>query len=339
MSKQDFRHIYFYEFKLGRNAAQTARNINEVWGENSINESTVQRWFQKFRLGDFDLHDDAGRGRHSVIDDDNLRSLVEAHPTQTTREIAEQLSVNHSTVVRHLDKIGKVKKLDKWVPHNLNINQKNQRYEICSNLLLRNKTDPFLDRIVSCDEKWIRYDNRHRSGQWLDKDEAPHQFPKPNLHQKKIMVTVWWCTAGIIHYNFLKPGETITAVTYCHEIDEMHRKLTSLCPALVNRKGPILQHDNARPHVAQETLKKLNELGYETLPHPPYSPDLAPTDYHIFKHLEHFLREQLLNDREHAENAFREFVESRTSDFYDKGIKKLISRWQKCVNCYGAYFD
>ena len=43
MSKQEFRQIYFYEFKLGRSAAQTGRNINEILGQVSINECTVQR--------------------------------------------------------------------------------------------------------------------------------------------------------------------------------------------------------------------------------------------------------------------------------------------------------
>ena len=43
-----------------------------------------------------------------------------------------------------------------------------------------------------------------------------------------------------------------------------------------SRKGPIL-HNNAWSHVAQPVLQKLNELGYEVLPHPPYSPDLVPT--------------------------------------------------------------
>ncbi|UYV80338.1 hypothetical protein LAZ67_18002516 [Cordylochernes scorpioides] len=55
------------------------------------------------------------------------------------------------------------------------------------------------------------------------------------------------------------------------------------------RKGPIHLHVNARPHVSMITRQKLNELGYETLDHPPYSPDLSPTDYHFFKHLANFL--------------------------------------------------
>ena len=50
----------------------------------------------------------------------------------------------------------------------------------------------------------------------------------------------------------------------------MHKKLAVMCLAMVNRKTPMLLHDNARPHVAQQTLDKLNELKIETVPHPLY---------------------------------------------------------------------
>ena len=336
MSKEEFRQIYFYEFKLGHSAAQTARNINEVWGQGSINESTVQRWFQTFHHGDFSLENKDGRGRPSGIDNDLLKTLVEENSRATVfRELAKDLGA----ISEHLNQIGKSKKLDKWVPHELNENQKNRRYEICSSLLLRNRNVPFLDCIVTCDEKWILYDNRRRSAQWLGRSEPPKQFPKRLLHQKKVMVTVWWTAAGLIHHNFLNPGETITAETYCKEIDEMHAKLRQMSPALVNRKGPILLHDNARPHVARSTLQKLNELGYETLPHPAYSPDLSPTDFHFFKHLEIFLQGKVFKDQTAAKNAFEEFIVSRSSEFYATGINKLVSHWQKCVDSDGSYFN
>ncbi|KOC64354.1 Histone-lysine N-methyltransferase SETMAR, partial [Habropoda laboriosa] len=135
-------------------------------------------------------------------------------------------------------------------------------------------------------------------------------------------------------YNFLKPGEAVTAVKYCHEINKMHKKLKDLCPILVNLKGSILLHNNARPHVSQITVQKLNELGYETLPHPSYSPDLSPTDYHLFNHLENFLREKNFKTQAAAENAFEDFIDSRTPEFYNTGIKKLVLRWQN-----GSYFD
>ncbi|KOC69850.1 Histone-lysine N-methyltransferase SETMAR [Habropoda laboriosa] len=69
-------------------------------------------------------------------------------------------------------------------------------------------------------------------------------------------------------------------------------KLSLIRPALVNRKGSILLHDNARPHVSLITVQKLNDLEYETLQHPPYSPDFSPTDYHLFKHFNHFIKKK-----------------------------------------------
>ena len=63
-----------------------------------------------------------------------------------------------------------------------------------SSLSLCNK-EPFLDQIVTCDEKWILYDNQQWLAQWLDQEEAPKHFPKSNLHHKKVMVTVWWPAA------------------------------------------------------------------------------------------------------------------------------------------------
>ena len=120
-------------------------------------------------------------------------------------------------------------------------------------------------------------------------------LPKAKLAPpKKVMVTVWWYSACLTHDSFLNPGETITSENYVQQIDEMHQKLQCLQPVLVNRKGPILLHDNVQLHNAQ-VLQKLNKLGYEVLPHPPYSLDLLPTIYHFFKHLDKvFARKMLL---------------------------------------------
>uniref|UniRef100_A0A0N5BU43 HTH_48 domain-containing protein n=1 Tax=Strongyloides papillosus TaxID=174720 RepID=A0A0N5BU43_STREA len=277
LSKRDIRAIMLYEFKRGTNAAKTTQEINGTFGEDLVSLSTVKRWFRKFKEGSENLENEERGSPGSVLDNDELRKVVEANPRTTVRELAEELNVSKSTISNHLKEIEKTKKLDKWVPHELNDYQKLCRYKVCSSLILRNKNDPFLSRLITCDEKWILYDNRKRSGQWLDKDEAPKLFPKPKLSSKKLMVSVWWSAAGIIHYEFLKPGETIDSVSYCQLIEKMHQKLSQKRPAVVNRKGPILLHDNAKSYVSKMTLQKLCELGYETLPHPPYSPDFSPT--------------------------------------------------------------
>src|SRR5689334_1112966 len=94
------------------------------------------------------------------------------------------------------------------------------------------------------------YDNRKRKGEWLDKDEAPKPFPKPDLHPRKIMLSVWWSSKGMIHYSFLPKGKTIDSDRYVQEAAEMLKKLQKVDPYLANRKGPILLQDNARAHVS-----------------------------------------------------------------------------------------
>ena len=71
----------------------------------------------------------------------------------------------------------------------------------------------------------------------------------------------------------------------------------------------------------------------------PYSPDLSPTDYHFFKHLNNFLQGKCFHSQQEAKNAFQEFVESRSMDFYTTEINKLVSCWQNCVDCNGSYFN
>ena len=106
----------------------------------------------------------------------------------------------------------------------------------------------------------------------------------------------------------------------------MHQKLTRKQPALVNKKDPILLHDNARPHVSMITHWKLHKSNYEVLDHPLYSPDLSPTNFHFFKHFHNFLQEKFFRNPKDAETVFNEFVASRTTTFYDTGIKKLVSK-------------
>lgn len=68
----------------------------------------------------------------------------------------------------------------------MTVANKPKRLEVCTSLLARNKQEPLLYRIVTCDEKWVPYDNRKRSAQWLSKAQPAGRHPKPHLHTKKI---------------------------------------------------------------------------------------------------------------------------------------------------------
>jgi histone-lysine N-methyltransferase SETMAR len=77
---------------------------------------------------------------------------------------------------------------------------------------------------------------------------------------------------GIIHWELLPPDCTITADLYCQQLDRVAEKFKK------KQDRIYYLHDNARPHVAKSTGEKLLKLGWITVSHPPYSPDLPPTD-------------------------------------------------------------
>nr|CDS31077.1 Mariner Mos1 transposase [Hymenolepis microstoma]CUU99541.1 Mariner Mos1 transposase [Hymenolepis microstoma] len=83
----------------------------------------------------------------------------------------------------------------------------------------------------------------------------------------------------VIHYERLKPPENITgdAPEPCSR-----RKKNSHSTTRLGHDKAILQYDNTRPHVAKLVVKKYIEtLKWQILPHPPYSPGVAPSHFHL----------------------------------------------------------
>ena len=237
-------------------------------------------------------------------------------------------------VVWHLKQIGKVKKLKKWVPHELTANRK-IIFLKCHRLLFYATTNHFSIRLWHATKSEFHTTGNDQLSSWTNK-KLQRSFQSQTCNKK---VTVWWPTADPVHYSFLNPGKTIICEKYAPQISEMHQKLQHLQPALGNRKGPILLHDNAQQHVSPPALQKLNESDYEVLHHLPL------LTWHLTNWLPllqasrlHFAGKDFHSQQE-AENAFQEFIESPGVGFYTVGINKLISHWQKYVDCNGSYFD
>ena len=139
----------------------------------------MQWWFKKFCKGDESLEDEERSGQPSEVDHDQLWWSSYSFP----RSCRAQLNVTRSTVVRHLKQIGRVKKVDKWVPHELTKNLKHCHF--WSVIFSYSMKQQFLDWIVMCNEKWIVCDKQRWPAQWLDREKAPKHFTKPNLHYRK----------------------------------------------------------------------------------------------------------------------------------------------------------
>lgn len=117
-------------------------------------------------------------------------------------------------------------------------------------------------------------------------------------------------------------------------MDEIHGKLQHISPALVNRKGPILLPGSAQSYVAEPSQKKVNELDYHTLLHPPNLLELSETDCRYLNHLHQFSQEKIFN-----KSVLQDFIDSRTLELFFTGKHRLGFRWTKCVRCNGPHFD
>jgi [histone H3]-lysine36 N-dimethyltransferase SETMAR len=87
------------------------------------------------------------------------------------------------------------------------------------------------------------------------------------------------------------------------------------------------------------TKAKLHELGWEVLPHPAYSPDLAPSDYHLFWDLQHELDEQHFENDEDVKKWLQSYFDQKPRIFFDRGIRRLPTKWAQVINSNGEYIE
>ena len=107
------------------------------YGDNAIEESMARKWFSHFKEDCFDISDTPRSGRPPVFDEDHLDTLIHNYSRQCSRDLANVMNFDHSTIMQHLNSVGKVQKSGVWVLHALSQNHKNQRMAKCASLLAR----------------------------------------------------------------------------------------------------------------------------------------------------------------------------------------------------------
>ncbi|GFW47755.1 mariner Mos1 transposase [Trichonephila clavipes] len=170
-----------------------------------------------------------------------------------------------------------------------------------------------------------------------ERGEAVQTVAKPELAVRKVLLCIWRDWKGIIYYELLPYGQTLNSDIYCQQLDRLKLANDQKRPES-DRRGGEFHQDNARPHSSRLTRQNLWELGWEVLMHPPYSPYLAPSDYHLFLALQNFLNGKKLGSREDCENRLLEFLANKDQDFYERGIMKIPLKWQQIIQQNGTHF-
>jgi histone-lysine N-methyltransferase SETMAR len=173
----------------------------------------------------------------------------------------------------------------------------------------------------------VNVETKEQSKQWMHthSPKKPKEF-KQTLSVRKLMV------------EFVQQGTTATSEVYCETLKKVHRAIQNKrCGMLTS--GVVHIHDNAHVHTAAGTQALLEHFNWELFDHPPYSPNLALSNYHLFTYLKNWLGSQYFNNDEESMEGVKMWLSSQVADFYDTGIQKLIPQCDKCLNSGGDYVE
>jgi histone-lysine N-methyltransferase SETMAR len=132
---------------------------------------------------------------------------------------------------------------------------------------------------------------------------------------------------------------TVTSTTY-EDLLNNH-----LHPAIKSKRrrplstGVLLQHDNARFHTARSTVATIQDLSFECLQHPPYSPDLAPSDFRVFGPLKEAMGGKPFRSNEEVQQAVQEWLHSQPKQYFSRGMRAFPKRCNTCMERIGDYID
>ncbi|CAJ0966195.1 unnamed protein product, partial [Ranitomeya imitator] len=178
--------------------------------------------------------------------------------------------------------------------------QKKKRVDISIANLEKFQADKenFLSRFLTMDETWIHHfdpETKQQSMTWKRADEPMPKKFKVSSSAGKVMASVFWDAEGIIMVDYLEKGATITGSYYAEQIRRLREAIKEKRRGKL-RAGVLFHQDNALAHKAAVAMATIQEAGFELVEHPPYSPDLASSDFFLFPRLKEHLRGKKFDD-------------------------------------------
>jgi len=346
MEKLHFRFFIKAQVLLGNSNKDIHNDLKTAFGDRAPPYKTVSRWAKRFRDGREDVEDDPRSGRpitaHTLTNIEIVRRLIEDDPHTTYIEIEAQTLLSQGTICTIIHDSLKLRKITcRWVPHDLTEENRKERVAACrENLRMFKENKWRLCDVITGDESWIYWrqiGRKSSNASWIGEDESPKTVVRRNQFEPKTMVSVFYKTTGLVHVHFLNKGETIDANIYINNcLKPVVRAINELRPTsgTTNMK---FHHDNARPHVAQSVKSYLKREGFLTIRHPPYSPDLAPSDFWLFDYIKRNLTDH--TTQKSLEHEITAILQNIPKEEYLKTFNKWLERMELCIKNEGHYFE
>ncbi len=346
MSNIEYRAVIKFFTRKGLNAADISKELDNVYQDSAPSYRTVAKWVAEFKDPERGFEDAPRLGRPSTtITNENINAveqIVMRERQISVRRVADELGIPKSSVHEIMnDHLGMKKVCTRWVPKLLTPLQRANRVDCCEELLQDCEADPsnFFDRIVTGDECWIyHYDplTQAEAKVW----KKPGEQTPTRLRQKrsvgKLMMIIFWDKDGVLLIDYLPRGTTINGPYYASIIERLRSAILEKRRGKV-RHGVLLLHDNAPVHKCNIVQAAIRHAGFVELNHPAYSPDIAPSDYHLFSNLKKILRGKNFSSDDEAMTTVNDYLNDLDSEFFCTGIESLQGRWQRVLASGGEY--
>lgn len=340
------RYAIKFCVKLGKTATETLEMIKDAFKDAAMSRSTVFEWHKLFREGRELVEDDqrAGRPSTSRIDENvaKVKVLLDSNRRTNIRLVVDELGISYGSVQKIITEDLAMRKVcAKFVPRVLSNEQKVNRKQISQEILNCVQRNPnFFDNVITGDETWcFEYDpeTKRQSTEWHTKNSPRPKKAKMNKSRIKSMLICFFDRRGVVHREFVPPGQTMNATFYVNVLDRLRKRILRVRPDIADSWK--LHHDNAPCHTALLVREFLANHRVATLPHPPYSPDIAPADFFLFPRLKRDLKGNRFSSVENIQGAVTASLKGISEREFQKAYEQWESRYTRCVEAQGCYFE
>ena len=154
----------------------------------------------------------------------------------------------------------------------------------------------------------------------------------------KVLASILWGQDGIRLIDYLPNGQTVNAEYYSSLLVLLKDILKGKRRGKIT-KGFLQLHDNVPAHRALAAQKKLAYLGFQCLDHPPYTPDLTLSNYHLFLDRKKQLKSSHFSSDAEVIAAVETWLGGRPYEFFLNGLQKSEQRAKKCLEIRDEYVE
>ncbi len=318
--------------------------------EETYSRDAIRFWVKEFDNGRRQIQDMSRSGHpRSARNPENVEAVMEAVSSdrrQTVSQLSCHLQISHATVHRILKKdLLLRKKTAKYIPKLLTVAHKQTRIDCCTEILQwRRDERRLLEKVVTGDESYFHLympETKESSKQWLESsDPRPQKALRGRGGPRtKVMLLIFFDCHGVVFRKFYR-NQTMTGRLYLQAIQELYEAIQNRRTQLWRRGDIILHDDNASPHRADPVEHWKRQHAIRVLPHPPYSPDLAPADFWLFGRLKKVMRGIRYPDQNVLEfETDRMLGLIPQHEFRDAILRKWPHRMRRCISHDGNYFE